>query len=71
MDSRTTVLLGAGGDVGKRQLRKADTGKNVPAIAMTIRKKNNQRGPKVGRVDRTRITNPAQPTKAKISAAGI
>ena len=44
----------AGGFDGNRRLKKANRGREVPVIARTLRKKNNQRGPTVGLVRITR-----------------
>jgi hypothetical protein len=58
-----------GGVLGKRRLRKAVIGNTVPVIARTQRKKNNQRGPTVGRVVMVRAIKPPQPKiKSKIAA---
>jgi hypothetical protein len=56
--------------LGKRLLRKAMIGSIVPVIAMTQRKKNNQRGPTVGRVVIVKAINPPQPMINKNIAAG-
>jgi hypothetical protein len=56
--------------LGKRWLRKAVIGNMVPVIASTQRKKNNQRGPTVGRVAMIKAINPLQPVMNKKSAAG-
>jgi hypothetical protein len=61
----------AGGTVGNLLLRKATTGKAVPVIAKTPKKKNNQRGPTVGIVFWIRRYNPPQPKTPRIIAVGI
>ncbi len=50
MASRKTVVEEGGGEVGNRLLRKATSGSEVPVAARTLKKKNSQRGPKVGMV---------------------
>jgi len=52
-------------------LRNAETGRNNPVTANTLKKKNNQRGPKVGSVDFKRYIKPNHPIVARIDAAGI
>jgi hypothetical protein len=47
---RSTTALVGGGVLGNLRFRKAIIGKAVPVIARTLRKKNSQRGPTVGRV---------------------
>jgi hypothetical protein len=42
----------------------------VPVIAMTHKKKNNQRGPTVGRVEMTKKIKPPQPMTKRNNAAG-
>jgi hypothetical protein len=42
-------------------LRKAVIGSVVPVIARTHKKKNNQRGPTVGRVETIKTIRPPQP----------
>jgi hypothetical protein len=64
------ALSVAGGFVGNRRFRKAATGSRMPAIANTLKKKNNQRGHKVGKAAMNRYIKPAQPIKAKMIAAG-
>jgi len=61
----------ANGWVGKRRLMKAATGKNKPVMAKTLKKKNNQRGHKVGKVELKRYAKPAKPIRTRIIAAGI
>jgi hypothetical protein len=60
-----------GGVEGKRWLRNATMGSEVPVKANTLRKKNSHRGPTVGIVKLRRAYKPPQPIKARISAAGI
>jgi len=60
-----------GGVEGKRWLRKATIGSEVPVRANTLRKKNNHRGPTVGIVKFRRVYRPPQPISARINAAGI
>lgn len=64
------ALSVAGGWVGKRRFRKAATGRRMPAIANTLKKKNNQRGHRVGKAAINRYVKPAQPIKARMIAAG-
>jgi hypothetical protein len=45
-------------------------GNIVPVIASTLRKKNNQRGPTVGRVEMNKAINPPQPIIKRNIAAG-
>ena len=54
---------------GKRIFRKVTIGKKVPVKANTAKKKNNQRGPIVGKVKRIRNKSPPQPVPAKPTAA--
>ena len=56
--------------LGKRRLRKATMGNIVPVIAKTVRKKNNQRGPTVGKVEIVKANNPPQPMIKRIKAVG-
>jgi hypothetical protein len=52
-------------------LRKAITGRVVPVVASTLRKKNNHLGPTVGMVRLTKKYKPPQPRIARIIAAGM
>jgi hypothetical protein len=45
-------------------------GNIVPVIAKTARKKNNQRGPTVGKVEIVNAINPPQPMIKRIKAVG-
>jgi hypothetical protein len=56
--------------VGKRLFKKAMIGNIVPVIARMHRKKNNQRGPTVGRVEMVKAISPPQPTIKRNKAAG-
>jgi hypothetical protein len=60
----------AGGELGKRRLRKAMAGKALPARASTPRKKNSQRGPTMGTVRNTSAARPPQPITPRVRAAG-
>jgi len=66
----TTTKYVGGGVLGKRRLRKAVIGSVVPVIARTHRKKNNQRGPTVGRLVTMRAIKPPQPMINKKMEAG-
>ncbi len=67
----TTAKYVGGGVLGKRRLRKAVIGRVVPVTAKTHRKKNNQRGPTVGNVVKTRVAKPPQPMTNNKKAAGM
>jgi hypothetical protein len=60
----------AGGWVGKRRFRKAASGSRIPDIANILKKKNSQRGQRVGKAAMNRYVTPAQPIKARMIAAG-
>lgn len=45
-------------------------GKTVPVIAITHKKKNSQRGPTVGKVERIKMIRPPQPRMKRNNAAG-
>jgi hypothetical protein len=57
--------------LGKRRFKKATKGITVPVMAITLRKKNSQRGPSSGGVRMKRATNPPQPVMIKNKAEGI
>lgn len=69
--SRTITPDDTGGVEGKRWLRKATIGSEVPVKANTPRKKNNHLGPTVGIVKFRRAYRPPHPINARINAAGI
>jgi hypothetical protein len=65
-----TPLVAAGLE-GKRRLRKATIGREVPVKAITLKKKNSHLGPNVGIVKLINRNKPPQPIRARIKAAGI
>jgi hypothetical protein len=64
-----TIVVG-GGVLGKRLFKNATNGKTVPVIAMMQKKKNNQRGPTVGKVVTMRKIKPPQPMIKRNMAVG-
>jgi hypothetical protein len=63
------IYFSAGGVLGKRLLRKYVIGMAVPVSATTPRKKNNQRGPRVGKVVKMMMTNPVHPVRKRMRKA--
>jgi hypothetical protein len=61
MACRRIIPPSAGGIEIKRRLKKYVTGKARPVNPLIKRKKNNQRGPRIGSVVETRIANPPHP----------
>ena len=56
--------------LAKRKLSKYAMGSAIPAANSTKKKKNSQRGPRVGKVNKVTSANPQPPSKMRMRKAG-